>query len=590
MEYLAQRNIHPLFLTDTEVSVLLFDLLSRVYKYPLEYLIEALAPTTERDFGMLPVEKKKVYRLIQSTHIHGSPDGPWFFIVARNDVEKSAWQLLGITDTSMLRPQVFAVQEGPVKIGIIASERQAINAVLGKLQEDQRIPSRFADSYWNARGGSFTDGGAFLFSVKDGEDGKELECADKFGKAIDLPEQDWLPNMGSSVPLNASIAIQLQKGPKAQDPLGFYEYVRPALKDAGFQYIGEILEELKRLAMKGQESRQFAITSLSLLYDRIYDTGNKKRSSLLQLYHEALSDLFSSIPLSIHDMYTRLDWKNRSRLIHPLFDGQMLVVDALEFPAEGDDSAARFVVDAYGQGWKNILLYNLRGHRFIGSGLGPRTNGLKIDCYGDVGDYVASGIDGCEINVHGAAQDQAAQILKYGKLVIHGDVGQAFMYAAKGGDVYVLGNAAGRPLINAVGRPRVVINGTCLDYLAESFMAGDPHNGGGFVVLNGLNPTTDGRFIEQEFPYPGSNLFSLASGGAIFIRDPYRKVSSDQLNGGRLADLTAKDWELILPLLEKNEELFGISVKQELLTVRGKYLRPREVYRKIEPTSLQELA
>ena len=48
----------------------------------------------------------------------------------------------------------------------------------------------------------------------------------------------------------------------------------------------------------------------------------------------------------------------------------------------------------------------------------------------------------------------------------------------------------GRPLINSVGRPKVVINGTCLDFLAESFMAGDPHNGGGFVVLNGLDSTT----------------------------------------------------------------------------------------------------
>ena len=590
MEYLAQRNIHPLFLTDTEVSVLLFDLLSRVYKYPLEYLIEALAPTTERDFEILPEEKKKIYRLIQSTHIHGSPDGPWFFIVARNDVEKNAWQLLGITDTSMLRPQVFAVQEGPLKIGIIASERQAINAVLGKLQEDQRIPSRFADSYWNARGGSFTDGGAFLFTVREGEDGRELECADKFGKSIELPVQDWLPQVGSSVSLNASIAIQLQKGPSTQDPLGFFEYVRPALRDAGFQYVGEILEELKRLAMKGQESRQFAIKTLSLLYDRIYDTGRKKRSSLLQLYHEALNDVFSSISLSNYDLYTRIDWKNRSRLIHPGIEEQVLVVDALEFPAEGEESAARFVVDAYGEGWKNILLYNLRGHRFIGSGLGPHTNGLKIDCYGDVGDYVASGIDGCEITVHGAAQDQAAQILKYGKLVVHGDVGQAFMYAAKGGDVYVLGNAAGRPLINAVGRPRVVINGTCLDYLAESFMAGDPYNGGGFVVVNGLRPSFDGRFVEQDYPYPGGNLFSLASGGAIFIRDPYRKVSSEQLNGGRLADFTMKDWELILPFLDENEKLFGISVKKDLLTVQERPLDPRQVYRKIEPTTLQELA
>ena len=590
MEYLAQRNIHPLFLTDTEVSVLLFDLLSRVYKYPLEYLIEALAPTTERDFEMLPEEKKKIYRLIQSTHIHGSPDGPWFFIVARNDVEKNSWQLLGITDTSMLRPQVFAVQEGPVKIGIIASERQAINAVLGRLQEDQKIPSRFADSYWNARGGSFTDGGAFLFTVKDGEEGKELECADKFGKSIELPEQEWLPQAGSSLSLNASIAIQLQRGPSTQDPLGFYEYVRPALRDAGFQYVGEILEELKRLAMKGQESRQFAIKALSLLYDRTYDTGRKKRSSLLQLYHEALNDVFSSISSSNYDLYTRLDWKNRSRLIHPGFNEQVLVVDALEFPAEGRESAARFVVDACGEGWRNLLLYNLRGHRFIGSGLGARTNGLKIECYGDVGDYVASGIDGCEIIVHGAAQDQAAQILKYGKLVIHGDVGQAFMYAAKGGEVYVLGDAAGRPLINAVGRPRVVINGTCLDYLAESFMAGDPHNGGGFVVVNGLKPSFDGIFVEQEYPYPGSNLFSLASGGAIFIRDPFRKVSSEQLNGGRLADFTTKDWELILPFLEENESLFGISVERDLLTVQERPLDPRQVYRKIEPTTLQELA
>jgi len=277
---------------------------------------------------------------------------------------------------------VFAVQEGPVKIGIIASERQAINAVLGKLQEDQRIPSRFADSYWNARGGSFTDGGAFLFTVRDGKDGKELECVDKFGNIIDLPKQDWLPSVGSSVSLNASIAIQLQKGPDTQDPLAFYEYVRPALRDAGFQYVGEILEELKRLAMKGQESRQFATKTLTLLYDRIYDTGRKKRSSLLQLYHEALNDVFSSISLSNNDLYTRLDWKNRSRLVHPVSDEQVLVVDALEFPAEGDESTARFVVDAYDQGWKSILLYNLRGHRFIGSGLGPRTNGLKIDCYG----------------------------------------------------------------------------------------------------------------------------------------------------------------------------------------------------------------
>jgi len=207
-----------------------------------------------------------------------------------------------------------------------------------------------------------------------------------------------------------------------------------------------------------------------------------------------------------------------------------------------------------------------------------------------VGDYAASGIDGAEVNIHGAAQDQAAQIMKYGRLIVHGDVGQAFMYAAKGGQVYVMGNAAGRPLINAVGKPKVVINGTCLDYLAESFMAGDPSNGGGFVIVNGLKPTHDGRWVEQPTPYPGSNLFSLASGGAIFIRDPHRVVTSDQLNGGRLTNLTEKDWDVIIPHLQENERLFGISVVKDLLTVNGKEQSPLGVYRKIEPIPLQELS
>jgi len=40
-EYLKQKNIYPLFITDTEVSALLFDLYTRVYNYPLEFTIEA---------------------------------------------------------------------------------------------------------------------------------------------------------------------------------------------------------------------------------------------------------------------------------------------------------------------------------------------------------------------------------------------------------------------------------------------------------------------------------------------------------------------------------------------------------------------
>ena len=183
-EYLAGRNIFPQFLTDTEVSVLLFDLWNRVYRYPIEYIIEALAPTTELDFDRLPAEKQRIYRQIQAAHIHASPDGPWFFIIARSLAETREFQLLGITDTAMLRPQVFALQEGEVSIGLICSEKQAIDATLASLAgEDPRF-TPVADMYWNARGGSHTDGGAFLLTVSPTDGPYRLRVTNKFGTAV----------------------------------------------------------------------------------------------------------------------------------------------------------------------------------------------------------------------------------------------------------------------------------------------------------------------------------------------------------------------------------------------------------------------
>jgi hypothetical protein len=130
-----------------------------------------------------------------------------------------------------------------------------------------------------------------------------------------------------------------------------------------------------------------------------------------------------------------------------------------------------------------------------------------------------------------------------------------------------------------------VINGTCLDFLAESFMAGDPHNGGGFVILNGVKFDDEGKLVSLSLPYPGSNIFSLASGGAIFVRDPKKTLVDQQLNSGQFAKITDADWDLILPYLEENERLFGITVKQ-LLTVDNERCEPDEVYRKVIPGSV----
>jgi glutamate synthase domain-containing protein 3 len=267
---------------------------------------------------------------------------------------------------------------------------------------------------------------------------------------------------------------------------------------------------------------------------------------------------------------------------------EVLLLDVSGFEAEGNDSAAAAIVAAYKLGWKHVISFDWQGQRFCGAGLGANSQGFRIDVFGNPGDYLGSGLDGAEIYVHTSAQDQVAQIMKAGRLVIYGDVGQTFMYAAKGGDVYVLGNAAGRPLINAVGRPRVVINGTCLDYLAESFMVGDPLNGGGFVIVNGIRFGEDGRIHGLETPYPGSNLFSLASGGAIYLRDPMGRVGVDQLNGGRLVRMGDDDWKLIVPYLEENEKLFGVTI-EDLLRDGGGPVEFSRVFRKVEAIPLEML-
>jgi glutamate synthase domain-containing protein 1/glutamate synthase domain-containing protein 3 len=596
-EYLKQRNIYPQFLTDTEVSALLFDLLDRTYHYPLECIIEALAPTTELDFDKLPEEKQRIYKAIQTTHIHGSPDGPWFFIIARNVAREDKFQLIGITDTAMLRPQVFAFCEGEVQVGLIASEKQAIDATLQSLHEEDKLICPVADRYWNARGGSYTDGGAFLFNLeKDARGALRMACTDKFGRPV--PMAEWSQSCDFSVDpvsLRGGKAMEekLDACLRAGSAVGLYEFVRDGVKTWSFDVFRTVCRALADRGA-GRENTATVVEAFTLLNDRKYATGGKRRNHILHIVRSELFRLLRSLPkIKVDDPglgpYRLIDLATKGGLRGPVRGETTLVIDALGFPPEGEGCDSTLLCDAFLKGWRRFITFDLRGQRFHGCGLGPETDDVTIDIYGSSGDYLASGIDGLTITVHGNAQDQLGQIIKRGKLVVHGDVGQTFMYGAKGGDIYILGNGAGRPLINSVGRPKVVINGTCLDFLAESFMAGDPLSGGGFVILNGIRMDEDGRAVPLPEPYPGSNLFSLASGGAIYVRDPHHKVVNQQLNGGKFTTLTPADWDLILPYLRENERLFGIKV-EDLLTVDGRVCKPEEVYRKVAPVALKALA
>jgi glutamate synthase domain-containing protein 1 len=458
-EYLKQRNIFPLFLTDTEVSVLLFDLWSRVYGYSLEEVIEALAPTTERDFLMLPPEKQRHYKAIQVAHLHGSPDGPWFFIIARNEPYEKRFQLIGITDTSMLRPQVFALHEGPIQIGLIASEKQAIDAALQSLhQEDPRI-CPVADRYWNARGGSHTDGGAFIFSIDYSQPMLRLVCTDKFGTRLRLDRTPSPAFRLAKMSVKRSLVLPTNPVAAVLDPMrsaseSFSELVRElALWD--YELFAAFLEETLRESSRSDAHRRHVIELLTLLLDRRYSTEKMEYKWRRALLEEALNALFDAAPLmgEASGAFARLTYAERAQLRPPAKEKQTLVVDATGFPPEGDEALSRWIVKAYQCGWRSFIVYRCCGQRFIGCGLGPRSHGARLDIYGSSGDYLASGLDGAEVFVHNAGQDQLGQIFHDGKLVVYGDVGADVLLWGQGRMRVYFGQRGGTPAHQRCGLP-----------------------------------------------------------------------------------------------------------------------------------------
>ncbi len=633
-EYLRQRGIIPLFVTDTEVSVLLFDLYARVLGYPLEFVIEALGPTPEGDFERLSKRRQRIYRAIQTAHMHGSPDGPWFFIVVRTEPGTGAPQLIGITDVSMLRPQVFALQVGERSYGAIASEKQAIDAFFEEVSADDPGVPPLADRYWNARGGSCTDGGAFVYTLRKKNGRPELDVRDKFGNEIAVrtagpsaEEKKGAPNLRRSFQAGperlaaltgdsesrGNAAAEERKAGEAhppfyhKEPEGEVKEESPATDRPASRLLRCFSPEEERSASTLRKSLQeadihefhqavarlaeesgwrTALGSLTLLRDRRWHPGGEKRAVLLATIDSAIHRLLDGLPGPDHAAGDRavVRLNRQSAWVHSLRaspgEEAVFVVDASGFPAQGRECVARLLVGAQRMGWRRLIVYRSRGDRFLGCGLGPRTGDVRIDVYGSSGDYLGSGLDGAQIYVHGDAQDQVGQIFKSGRIVVFGNVGQTFLYGAKGGEAYVMGSAAGRPLINAVGTIRAIINGTCLDYCAESFMAGE-QLGGGFVIINGLTFDERGEVIGLEIKYPGNNLFSLASGGACYLNDPYKTVSESQLNGATFAPFKQADFHVILPYLRTNEDLFGISIRDDLLMVDGVLKWSKEVFRKV---------
>ena len=188
--------------------------MNRGYKYPAEYIIEALAPTTELDFDRLPAEKREIYRQIQAAHMHGS-----LRTVPGSSSLPAAWPRRRSSSSSgSPTRRCFARRCLPCKrekspIGLICSEKQAIDATLASLASEDHRFTPVADQYWNARGGSHTDGGAFLLTVSPDNASRAedlrytMRVTDKFGDPVMTPPGQVHCDFSSRLPCSRETTV-----------------------------------------------------------------------------------------------------------------------------------------------------------------------------------------------------------------------------------------------------------------------------------------------------------------------------------------------------------------------------------------------
>jgi glutamate synthase domain-containing protein 3 len=215
---------------------------------------------------------------------------------------------------------------------------------------------------------------------------------------------------------------------------------------------------------------------------------------------------------------------------------------------------------AFDDGAKNIVLNNVNGQRYIGTGLTGKD--LRIEVHGTPGQDMAMFMDGPTLDIFGNAQDGVGNTMNAGRVVVHGDAGDVLGYGMRGGRVYIKGDVGYRVGIHMKAYedlvPVMVCGGKARDFFGE-YMAG------GILVLLGMNT----QFAEQ--PLVGSFCGTGMHGGAIFLRGEVEPWQIGKECGIFSAD--DDDMKRLTPILTDYAEAQGMDVA-EILSVPLTKLTP----------------
>jgi len=572
----------PQFRTDTEMAAKAYSILKQM-GYPQTHIIEAIAPTTGIDLQRLRKVNPELaadFEAIQKSHVGGSPDGPWFFIIGDQDAVTRDLRIIGLTDTSVLRPSVFVWQQGRngrrASIGLVGSEEQACRSVMDALYHSGVLASNEPDRVRIVRGGSVEQdsdgdvrgGGSLIYHLRRKSRGEyRFEIADKFGNV--LPQEHGVHcDMREPVNFDSTEVQAVAKNLfddtgrlRFEKADGIVLFVKTNLKNWEYNTFRWLVEALAH-NVNSDEARTLVIESLTQIRDRMQsiDVGadlsdtlpaqagdplrGKKRASLIQMVNEGLNAAFDEIEI----INKGVSGRKFHRITHFCYrnvpvcddDKQVLVVDASGFPQEGHDSLARALVGAYEKDWRKFIVYKTTGQRYLGVGFGPNTQQLEMHLYGSPGQDIGNSLMGGTVHVHADAQNDMAKIIHSGTAVVHGLAGNTGIYGAKGGEIFVRDNVGTRWVINSVSSPtgpglKVVIVGSAMEYIAESLM-------GGMVLTLGLEWDEQGVLRRKYLPFAGNSILAGASAGKVVIYDPDDRITKTQFANALDVGFLSEDW------------------------------------------------
>ncbi|MHC4371561.1 MAG: hypothetical protein ACYSW8_28435, partial [Planctomycetota bacterium] len=189
--------------------------------------------------------------------------------------------------------------------------------------EDPRF-RRVADRYWNARGGSHTDGGAFSFTIDNASsDNARLSCADKFGAAVTCLPGNWAVDLRSDPKpdvMPEGLRATAEASAADDNAQALYAAVAARMADWDFDAVRWLVAEIEKLANASASNFHWALEVLSLLNNRRYNCGKKKRSVVLQIIRQAVDSILDATP-AISDngpaCARRVDWQTRDNIRAP---------------------------------------------------------------------------------------------------------------------------------------------------------------------------------------------------------------------------------------------------------------------------------